>query len=811
MKVSLNWLRKYIDLDLNPDEISEILTAIGLEVEGQDEIETIKGGLQGIVVGHVTECVKHPGADKLSLCKVNVGIEEHLQIVCGAPNVESGQKVLVATVGTTLYTAEGEPWKIKKGKIRGEESVGMICAEDELGLGNDHNGIVVLPENTEVGILAKDLYNVQNDIVFEIGLTPNRSDATSHVGVAEDLAAYLKINKNYSGKVNYPDFSSFKEGEGTGGMKIDLIDAEGAPRYSGVLIENIEIKESADWIKDALRAIGINPKNNVVDITNFVLHELGQPLHAFDAEKIAGKHIKVQTLAEGSLFLDLEGKERKLHHEDVMICDGEDNGMCIGGVFGGLDSGVSDTTTSIFLEAAHFNARRIRKTSTRHLLRTDAAVTFEKGSNPNFTVNALKRASLLLQEYAGATIGSKVFDIYPEEILPKKIDVKYSHINRLIGDDISQAEVKAILGALHINISSESGDDLTVEIPTNKADVLREADVIEEILRIYGFNKVAIPTKVISTISYKPKPDRPALRNKVGDLLCGMGFSEMMAVSLNQAKYYEDAEQEKLVFINNTSNIHLNVMRADMVHSALEAVEYNGNRQQVNIKLYEFGRIYWKEEGEILEREKLSICLTGAIYNESWAIKNGPENEGFYYIKSAVNNLFKTLGVASYQVSETENPLFTFGLKFHRGPKVLAEFGMLHPKLCSKMGVKQPVYFGEIDWEDIIKAGAKYKIQVTGISKYPSVRRDLALVVADAIQFGQIKAIAQKTDKRILQNVNLFDVYKNTDQLGEGKKSYAVSFEFQGQDKTLKDKEVDKVMNTMIYKFENDLGAYIRK
>ncbi len=809
MKISLNWLKQYINLDLDPDEISEILTAIGLEVEGQEEVETVKGGLEGIKVGHILTCVKHPNADKLSLTSVDLGEEEPFQIVCGAPNVAAGQKVLVATVGSTLYTAEGEAWKIKAGKIRGEVSNGMICAEDEIGLGESHDGIMILDEDAEVGQWAKDLFNVQNDIVYDIGLTPNRSDATSHIGVAEDLLAYLKINKDYKDGITYPDFSGFQEGQGKGGITVEVLDQDGAPRYSGVKIDNITIKDSPDWMKNNLRSIGINPKNNIVDITNYVLHEMGQPLHAFDAEKIGGSHIKVQQLPQGSKFVDLEGRERELHEEDIMICDGNDKGMCIGGVFGGLDSGVSETTTSIFLESAYFDAKRIRKTSTRHLLRTDAATTFEKGTNPNFTVTALKRAAQLMVELAGATVASEITDIYPVRIEPKEIEVKYSHINRLIGDAIAKEEVKAILAALNIELLSEDGDDITVAIPSNKTDVLREADVIEEILRIYGFNKVSIPEKVVSTISYKPTPNLPLLRNKAADVLCGFGFNEMMAVSLNQSKYYSN--EDHLVYINNTSNIHLNVMRADMVHSALEAVEHNVNRQETSLKLFEFGKVYWKNDEEIFEKEKLSFTLTGNLYGESWNQKSSLEGQGFYFAKASLGQVFKALGVHSFQVSELENEHYLYGLKYHRGPKVLAEVGLLHPKLTSSMGVKQEVIFAEIDWNEAVKAGLKTKLEAQEISKYPKVRRDLALVLEDGIKFEQVEGIAKKIGKKTLTGINLFDVYKDDEQVGKGKKSYAVSFEFQDLSKTLKDKDIDKLMKGMIDKFEKNLGAFIRK
>jgi phenylalanyl-tRNA synthetase beta chain len=495
-----------------------------------------------------------------------------------------------------------------------------------------------------------------------------------------------------------------------------------------------------------------------------------------------------------------------------MICDGNDKGMCIGGVFGGLKSGVSDSTKRVFLESAHFNPRSIRRTSTRHLLRTDAAVCFEKGSDPNVTVTALKRAVLLMQDLAGANVASELVDLYPNPISAKQIDVKYSHINRLIGDNISKDKIKAILAALSIEVIAESNDDLKVAVPTNKADVLREADVIEEILRIYGFNKVAIPEKVVSNISYKPNPDKHALRNKAADLLCGMGFSEMMAVSLNQSKYYSESQQDQLVYINNTSNIHLNVMRADMVHSTLEALEYNINRQATDLKLFEFGKAYWKEGEEIIEKEKLSVALTGEITRESWMISNhNDDQKGFYYIKAAVNGMISRLGIGNFQVSDSDNEIFLYGLKYHRGPKILVEFGVLNPNLCGDMGVKQKVAFAEFDWAEMVKASAKNRIEVTDISKFPKVRRDLALVIDEDMKFGAIETIARKTEKKILKEINLFDVYKNKEHLGEGKKSYAVSFEFQDENKTLKDKDVDKVMNQLISKYEQELGAVIRK
>ncbi|MEM6963267.1 MAG: phenylalanine--tRNA ligase subunit beta, partial [Bacteroidota bacterium] len=732
MKASLNWLKEYMTINLSPEEISEILTDIGLEVEGMEEIESIKGGLKGVVVGHITTCTRHPNADKLSLTKVNVGAEEDLQIVCGAPNVAAGQKVLVATVGTTLYDKEGNPFKIKKGKIRGEVSQGMICAEDELGLGDSHDGIIVLPENAAVGCNASDYYEIENDIVYEIGLTPNRSDATCHTGIAKDLAAALKINFDGDGQVKMPAVDNFQAGSGSP-IEVVVEDYEACPRYSGVVIKNVEIKESPDWLKNRLSAIGVRPISNIVDITNFVLHELGQPLHAFDADKIAGKKIIVKKLPEDSPFLSLDEVERKLSSEDLMICDGESKGMCIAGVFGGLDSGVTDSTETIFLESAHFHAKMTRRTSTRHLLFTDAAKVFEKGSDPNMTVFALKRAALLMQELAGGEIASEIVDIYPNKISKREIDITFRNIHRLIGINISPEEIRNILASMKIDVLSETEEGMRVAIPTNKADVLREVDVIEEILRIYGFNKVPISNQIKSAITIREGVDKVKIRNTISSLLTGNGFHEMMAMSLTQNKYFEDIlpmDKNELVYVNNTSNIHLDVMRPTMLVGGLETILHNQNRQNTNVKVFEFGRTYKKlTEGEFpyQETEHLSVLMTGDRYEESW-LNADKSKVSYFSLKTYVNNVLERLGIQRFQTTAIKDDIFTYGLKYHRGASDLVSFGKIQSKLLKKMDIKQEVFYADFNWNAITKALRKHKISYQEITKFPSIRRDLALV-----------------------------------------------------------------------------------
>lgn len=813
MKVSLNWLKTYIDIDLPPEEVSEILTSIGLEVEGMEEVESIPGGLKGVVVGLVKECGKHPNADKLSVTKVDVGSGTDLNIVCGAPNVAAGQKVLVATIGTMLHPQEGDPFKIKKGKIRGQVSEGMICAEDELGLGDDHDGIMVLPEDTTVGMAAADYFNIETDIVYDIGLTPNRSDATNHLGVAKDLAAYLKINHNPNIDVKIPSVEDFAVQNKDLPVEVIVENTVACPRYTGVSIQGVTIKESPDWLKNRLRSIGVRPISNIVDITNFILHELGQPLHAFDLEKITDQKVIVKTLPEGAKFTSLDEKERNLSAEDLMICDGASKGMCIGGVFGGINSGVTDNTKDIFLESAHFHPKWIRRSSFRHDLRTDAAKVFEKGSDPNIAVFALKRAAMMMQELAGGTIASEIVDIYPNPIEPKAIQIRYARINTLIGAEISVEDTKNILAALEMDILSETKESLTVAIPTNKADVLREVDVIEEILRIYGFNKVAMPTYIKTALTYGTKPDPQAIRNKVSDLLAANGFNEMMALSLSESRYYNDIlpiDEKELVFINNTSNIHLNIMRPTMLFSALEAVVHNQNRQNADLKFFEFGRTYRQWENGQEEREHLSIVMTGQRWNESWLYDNKTKTS-YYALKTFVQNVLQRLNIGRYQETAIQTDVFNYGMQYHRGKQVLVNFGKVQSKIAKKMDIKNEVFFADFEWDNVMKALPKSQIQMEELNKFPTVRRDLAFVIDNTVKFSDIVAIARKTDKKLLKGINLFDVYENEQQLGKNKKSYAVSFLFEDAKKTLKDKEIEKIMNKLINACQNKLGAMIRR
>lgn len=819
MKTSLNWLKEYVDTNDTPEAIGDMLTSIGLEVEGMDKIESLPGGLDGVVVGHVLECDRHPNADRLSVTKVDVGSANGglLQIVCGAPNVAAGQKVAVATVGTVLHpTGSEELLKIKKGKIRGEVSEGMICASDELGIGTDHDGILVLPVETPVGTPGRTQFNVSTDYVYDIGLTPNRSDATNHLGVAKDLAAYLTINEGYRGGVKLPDVSIFKSIDNSLAVEVVVEDAEACPRYAGVSLTNLTIADSPAWMQERLRAVGVRPINNVVDITNFVLHELGQPLHAFDLDKVKGQKIIVKAPAKGTKFTTLDEVERELSGEDLMICDGAGDGMCIAGVFGGITSGVQPATTSIFLESAHFNPKWVRRTSMRHNLRTDAAKVFEKGSDPNIVRFALMRAALLMQELAGATIASEVIDLYPEPAQKAEIRVRFAHVSRLIGVDIPRQKIADILAALEMEVLNTDEETFIVAIPTNKSDVLREADVIEEILRIYGYNQVPIPEQVKTGLNVSPQPDSNALRNTISEQLVGTGFHEMMSLSLSQSRYYSDVLPDMdgvvphLVYINNTSSVQLDIMRPDMLVSGLEAILHNQNRQQNHLRLFEFGRTYHQIDDKIKEEDKLGLFLVGNRLSESWTNTSSSE-ANYYELKSVVNNIMARLGMAGYQVSETELASLAYGMQYHRGPKVLAQLGQVQPSVAKAIGVRGAVFYAEIFWGELVKATKKHRVSYQEINKYPTMRRDLALVIDNSVQFSDIVAIARKQGKKLLKEINLFDVYENAEQLGDGKKSYAVSFVFEHSEKTLKDKEVDKVVNQMIQTYESKLGATIRR
>jgi|AntRauTorckE5430_2_1112549.scaffolds.fasta_scaffold04585_1 phenylalanyl-tRNA synthetase beta chain len=819
MKASYNWLKSYLNMrpdgsaiDMSAEELGDILTEIGLEVEGIDKHESIKGGLEGLVIGYVLERKKHENSDKLSVTQVDLGTGEPVQIVCGAPNVDAGQKVVVATVGTTLYTADGDDFQIKKSKIRGEESHGMICGADEIGVGDYDGGIMVLPADATVGMAAAAYFGIETDYVFDIGLTPNRSDATAHIGVAEDLTAYLAINQNYTGGVKKPEIGDLKVSENTLPIEVVVENQAAAPRYAGVCINNITIAASPDWLKNRLKAIDVRPINNVVDITNFVLHEFGQPLHAFDYDKIKGQKIIVKNLPQGTKFLCLDEVERELNGEDLMICDGDSNGMCMGGVFGGLTSGVTESTTSIFLESAYFEPMTIRRTSMRHTLRTDAAKVFEKGADPAQAVEALKRAASLIQELAGGKIASEIIDLYPNPVAKNQITFAYANVNRLIGQDLTKGDVDAILAALNIEFVEKTETGGTVAIPTNKFEVTREADLIEEILRIYGFNKVEIPTTIKSTIVFSENPNPYQTRNSVADFLANNGLNEMMNMSLIKTTYKTllPIDESSLVFINNTSNQNMDLMRPNMVFSGLETILHNQNYQNKDLRLFEFGKSYLKKENGFDETEHLTIFLTGQKLEENW-LNTDKSAVSYYSIKALVNNVLGRLGIGSFQTSVVQDEVFAFGLKYHRGPQELVTFGRVSGELAKKFSLKQEVFYADFNWGNIFKALKKSKVVFQEILKYPSARRDLALVIDKNINFDEIAAVAYKNAKKLLQDVNLFDVYENEERLGKGKKSYAVSFVFQDDTKTLKDKDVEKVMGKLIQTYEKQLNAVIRK
>lgn len=815
MKISYNQLKQYIDIDTEAQELSRILTDIGLEVEGVEEFESVKGGLEGLVLGEVKTCSKHPNADKLSLTTVDTGSGEPLRIVCGAPNVAAGQKVVVATIGTHLYFNDQEI-TIKKGNIRGEASEGMICAEDEMGLGDSHEGIMVLPNDVKIGTLAKDYFEIEKDIIFEIGLTPNRADGASHIGVARDLVAYFK----YKGKdieLKKPTVDTFSIDNNKLHIPVTIEDTEACKRYAGLTISNIEIKESPAWLKNRLKAIGLQPINNVVDITNFVMHETGQPLHAFDADKIIGNKVIVKTLDKGTKFITLDEQERELHHEDLMICNTE-SGMCIGGVFGGIDSGVSEKTKIIFLESAYFNPVYVRKTSKRHALQTDSSFRFERGVDPNNTIYALKRAALLIKELAGGSISSEIVDVYPEPIKDFRIEVLYAHINRLIGKDIPKDTVRLILKALEIKIVEETDKKLTLDVAPYRVDVTREADVIEEIFRIYGYNNIENSSFVKSAISYAPKPDENKLRNLISEYLSAQGFSEAMSNSLTKADYYEGANEfsaDNSVKILNALSNDLNVMRQDLLFGSLETVIRNINYKNPDIQLYEFGNTYQYNHSDqyetlspYIEEHHLALTVSGIKRPVNWKSKETVSD--FYFLKSRVDGLLKRLNydISKLKLEETASGIFVYGLNYSINHKILVEFGKLSNKFTSKFGIEQDVFFADFNWDRMIK-NYKETVNFDAISKFPAVKRDFALLLNRDIKFSQIKALAFKTERKLLKEVSVFDVFED-EKLGADKKSYAVSFIIQDETKTLKDKQIEKIMKKLQYNFEKELGAELR-
>lgn len=799
MKISYKWLQQFIQTNKAPEELSLILTNIGLEVESLDKVQTVPGGLEGLLIGYVKECAQHPNADRLKVTRVDVGGAEDLQIVCGANNVAAGQKVVVATVNTTVYPTAGEPFKINKSKIRGEVSEGMICAEDEIGLGHNHEGIMVLDASAKVGSEAKDYFNLQDDYVYEIGLTPNRADAASHLGVARDLAAYLSL------QVTMPDLSEFKFGGEDLTIPVIVEDQQACPRYSSLTISGVSIKESPDWLKDKLNAIGIRPINNVVDVSNYVLHELGQPLHAFDADAISGNQVIVKKCADGTLFTTLDEVDRKLSADDLMICNAE-GPMCIAGVFGGISSGIKASTTKIFLESAWFNAVSIRKTSKRHGLKTDASFRFERGTDPDITVIALKRAAILIQELAGGYISSGISDIYPVPAKHFEVHISFKNVDRLIGKIISPDEIRSTLEGLGIKVFSENAEGMQLQVPPYKVDVTREVDIIEEILRIHGYDNVEIPAQIRASLSHTVKPDKEMLQNQIADLLSGNGFLEILTNSLTKLSY--SSQPEQAVRILNPLSSDLDVMRQSLLYTGLEAVAYNQNRRSLDLKFYEFGRIYSLNGDEYKENQRLAVFITGAKQAENWNSKTSKAD--FYNLKSAVDLIINRMNIKGLISSETKSADLSAGISYLKGEKVLVEFGMVSKAALKKLDISNDVFYADFDWDLMLRSVRNNKISYREVSKFPSVRRDLSMLLNKDVSFEQLRQIAQKTEKSLLKEVNVFDVYLG-DKLPEGKKSYALSFVLQDEEKTLTDKQIDAIMQKLILNFEKQAGAEIRK
>lgn len=821
MNISYNWLKSYINTDLDVTKLAAILTDIGLEVGSVEAVESVKGGLNGIVVGEVLTCEKHPNADKLSCTSVNVGGDEPLPIVCGAPNVAAGQKVIVATVGTTLYMGD-DSFKIKKAKIRGEVSQGMICAEDEVGLGTSHDGIMVLDPEAVPGTAARDYFKVESDYMIEVDLTPNRIDAGSHIGVARDLAAYLQ-QENKSIKVNWPSIEDFKVDNTSYTLDVSVANPEACPRYCGITISGLTVKESPDWLRKRLVSIGMNPINNVVDVTNFVLHELGQPLHAFDGDRIAGNKIVVRTLADGTKFTTLDELDREMSDQDLMICN-ETEGMCIGGVFGGIDSGVTESTTKIFLESAYFNPVWVRKTARRHQISTDSSFRFERGIDPAGTVFALKRAAMLIKEVAGGEISSEVVDIYPEPVKPFEVEFSVSRTQKIIDKNLSKAIILGILASLEIKVAEDNGDILKLEVPTYRVDVQREADVMEEILRIYGYNKVELSDTVHSTLSYAKKPDDHRVKNMVGDILSAQGFYEIMNNSLTKASYYmglETFKSEHLVEILNPLSIDLNAMRQTLLFGVLESVVYNQNRRTSDLKLYEFGNCYYFDKDQDLrdgvalaaysEVQHLALSITGFGSKEAW--NKAQKEMDFYDLKAYVLNVLKKLGINSGSLigGEVEDDdLIDYGMTYlTRKGDTLVYFGKVAKKLQKQFDIDHEVYYADFNWDVVLKEIKDITTAYKEISKYQEVRRDLALLLDNSTRFEEVEKIAYKTESNLLKEVSLFDVYEGKN-LPDGKKSYAVSFILQDEAKTLKDKTIDKIMHRLIKAYEHQLDAQLR-
>ena len=810
MKISYNWLKQFINIDWNSQKTGELLTDLGLEVEGITSFESVKGGLEGIVVGHVLNCEQHPNADRLKVTLVDIGNGVPVQIVCGAPNVAKGQKVPVATIGTTLYTKEGEAWKIKKGKIRGEESHGMICAEDELGLGESHDGIMILDESLKPGTLVSEVFNVEKDEVFEIGLTPNRADAMSHFGVARDLKAGLK-QKEINKELITPPVSHFNVSNRSLRIDVDVKDSSLAPRYCGVTISNIIVQPSPDWLKNRLKAIGLTPKNNVVDATNYVLHELGQPLHAFDANKIKGSKIEIKTLPKGTKFVTLDGVERELHEDDLMICDAE-KPMCIAGVFGGIHSGVTEHTTSIFLESAYFNPVSIRKTAKRHGLNTDASFRFERGIDIENVEYSLKRAALLIKEIAGGDITSDIVDLYPKRHKDFEVFLAFEKINKLIGQNISQDTIKSILASLDIKVRNVTEAGMGLTVPSYRVDVQRQVDVIEEILRVYGYNNISFGEKLTASVASSSPYEDYKIQQIIGDLLASKGYFETLTNSLTSPDYENllegELKERKHVTILNPLSRELSVLRKSSLFTALESASFNINRKRQNLKLFEFGKTYHLEGTERNEEKYLSILLSGDLHGNSWTEPS--KNTDFFHLKSVVDTVLDRLGIMDVNAGPDTSQMFSEGVTYKNNAGAsLVSFGIVKKFITKHFDIKQQLFYADFKWDVVLASLNTKGIIFQEISKYPEVKRDFALLLDNAVTFKEVYDLGFKTERKLLKQINLFDVYQGTN-LPEGKKSYAVSFTLKDTNGTLTDAQIDTIMNKLQKNYEKELKAVLR-
>lgn len=830
MKISYNWLKDYVNTALTPNELDDLLTFSGLEIEGVDKVETIKGGLEHVVIAQVITCEPHPDSDHLHLTTVDVGADEPLHIVCGAPNVAAGQKVVCAQIGTKIWTSDTEFYEIKKGKLRGAVSEGMLCAEDELQLGASHDGIMVLPDDAPVGMPAKEYFNVKDDYTLEVAITANRSDATSHIGVARDVVAVINTRNHEHLKINWPDVDNaltVNQNNSDSAIKVRVEEPELCPRYSGLTIKNVKVQESPDWLKDKLRTIGLRPINNIVDITNFILMEVGQPLHAFDADKIDGGQVVVRCLPQDTPFVTLDGVERKLDKRDLMICN-ENEGMCIAGVFGGQKSGVTMETKNIFIESAYFNPVSIRKTSKRHGLKTDASFRYERGCDPNITLWAIRRAAYLIKELAGGEICGDIIDIYPKPIEKAEVKIDFKRVANLIGKEIPVDIIRTALTSLDIEIASEDSNGMLLRIPTCKVDVYRECDVVEEIMRIYGYNNIEIDERLNSCLAHGVKPNPQKLKNIASDYLTFNGFNEIMNNSLTKSSYYDgnaDFPAECCVNILNPLSKELNVMRQTLLYSGLECIVYNMNHKIFDQKIYEFGRSYVKngevdtENGAELsvtkkysETQHLTFFMTGYVNGESW--RGQRKAVDFFDAKSHLINILHRLRMpmGRLQCVASSEHFLAEGLsyKFKDNNKQLAVVGRISRDTLQKMDCRQEVFYVDINWDLLLKTFPSKDVTYSEIPKFPEVRRDLALVLDNNVTFAQIEAVAYATEKKLLRRVSLFDVYQGKG-IADGMKSYAVSFVLQDPDKTLNDKQIETVMSKLQKNLETQLNAKIRQ